>query len=85
MVHEFVVEDRPIAICTVFDTMSQPNLPVVAVAVGSSIIYFKDFSPHMKFELPMIQFSSQESEIWKELILITSSQFNHGEEATESS
>ena len=85
MVHEFVVDDKPVAMVTVFDTLATPHLPMVAVAVGSSIVYFKDFSPHLKFDLPMIEFSSQESEIWRELMVLTSKQFNHQEEATESS
>ena len=70
---------------TIFDNLAIPNLPVIAVAVGSSIVYFKDFSPYMKFELPMIEFSAEESAIWSELIKLTSSQFNANEDATESS
>jgi hypothetical protein len=85
MVHEYLVEDRPVAMVTTFDTNNTPNLPILAVAVGSSIVYFRDFSPHMKFDLPMIEFSAEESEVWKELMQLTSSQFNHQEEATESS
>lgn len=77
MVHEFVVDDRPVAMVTGFDTTASPNLPIVAVAVGSSIVYFKDFSPYMKFDLPMIEFSVDETNIWKELMQLTSSQFNH--------
>lgn len=58
-------------------------MPVIAVAAGSSIFYFKDFAPHMTYDLPMIEFSEQESQIWGELIKITSR--NTGDDATESS
>lgn len=46
---------------TIFDTLSKPNLPIVAVAVGRSIIYFKDFQPYLKFDLPLIEFTEAES------------------------
>jgi len=57
MVFEFVVEDRPVGMLTIFDTLAKPNLPIICVAVNSSIVYFKDFTPYMKFELPLIEFS----------------------------
>lgn len=57
MVFEFVVEDRPVGMLTIFDTLAKPNLPIICVAVNSSIVYFKDFTPYMKFDLPLIEFS----------------------------
>jgi hypothetical protein len=42
-VSEMQVEDKPVAMVTIFDTLTKPNLPVIAVAVGRSIVYFKDF------------------------------------------
>lgn len=76
MAHEFTVDDKPVACCTVFDTINKPHLPILAVAVGSSIFYFKDFSPYLKFDLPMIEFSAAESDVWSELIKMTNSQLN---------
>lgn len=73
MIFEHQLDDKPVAVQTIFDTMSKPNLPVVAVAVGSSIIYVKDFEPYMKFDLPLIEFSQEESETWAELMKLTSS------------
>jgi hypothetical protein len=84
-IHEFVIEDRPVGLVTVFDILQTPHLPVVAVAVGNSVVYFKDFSPHLRFDLPLIEYSEQESSIWADLIKLTSSQFNSHEDATESS
>lgn len=54
MVNDLEIEDRPVAMLTVFDTINKPYLPVIAIAVGSSIVYFKDFSPYLKFDLPLI-------------------------------
>lgn len=85
MVHEFVVDDKPVASCITFDLVNKPHLPVVSVAVGSSIFYFKDFSPYLKLDLPMIEFSENESQVWGELIKLTNSHFNQHEDATESS
>lgn len=87
MIFEHQLDDKPVAVQTIFDAMSKPNLPVIAVAVGSSIIYVKDFEPYMKFDLPLIEFSQEESETWAELMKLTSSQFgqNPNEDATESS
>jgi len=41
---------------------------MIAVAAGSSIYYFKDFAAHMKFDLPLIEFSEEESQIWADLV-----------------
>ena len=75
--------DKPIGVMTIFDLCEKPNMPVIAVAAGSSIFYFKDFAPHMTFDLPMIEFSEQESQIWGELVKLTSK--TTGDDATESS
>ena len=48
--------------------------PLVAVACGSSIYYFKNFAAYMKFELPMVQFSQEEKDIWKLMGQCTSEQ-----------
>lgn len=57
MIFEHTLDDKPVAVQTIFDTMSKPNLPIIAVAVGSSIIYVKDFEPYLRFDLPLIEFS----------------------------
>lgn len=85
MIHEFVVSDRPVAMVTLFDNVNLPHLPMIAVAVGSSILYYKDFSLLSQFEIPLIEFSKEESDIWAELLKITNTHFNSNEDATESS
>lgn len=61
VIYESTIMDKPIGVMTIFDLCEKPNMPVIAVAAGSSIFYFKDFAPHMTFDLPMIEFSEQES------------------------
>ena len=68
MVFDFAVEDRPVGLITSFDTTNKPNLPIIAIAVNSSIVYLKDFAPWKKFELDLIEFSEEESKIWTDLI-----------------
>ena len=48
---------------------------MIAIAMGSSIEYIKDFEPYMKFDLPQIEFSIEESQIWGDLIKLTGHKF----------
>ena len=41
--------------------------PIVAIAIENQIYYFKDFSPYMRFDLPAVQFSSEEKKLWQDL------------------
>lgn len=75
MIFEHTLEDRPVAVQTIFDTLNKPNLNIIAIAVASSIVYIKDFEAYMKFELPQIEFSNEESEIWGDLIKLTGNKF----------
>jgi len=34
---------------------------MIAVAAGNSIFFFKEFAAYMKFDLPLIEFSQEES------------------------
>ena len=83
MVYDFSVEDRPVGLIASFDTTQKPNLPVIAVAVNSSIVYMKDFAPWKKFQLDLIEFTEEESKIWADLIKLAVPQ--DGNDATESS
>jgi hypothetical protein len=61
VIKEFTIQDKPVGITTIYDTNSKPFCSSIAVAAGSSIFYFKDLSPTMKYDLPLIEFSEQES------------------------
>lgn len=39
-------------------------IPIIAVALEHSIYYFKDFSPYIRFDLPLIKFSQEETALW---------------------
>ena len=86
MSYEVYILEKPVAVTTFFDSYHKPNLPVIAVAGGSQIFYFKDFAPEMRYDLPLIEFTEEETQIWVDLIKLTGQQFNqNNEEATESS
>ena len=85
VVHEEIIKDRPVGIQTLMDTENRPAQMMIAVASGSKVYYFKDYAPHMMFELPLIEFSEEETSLWQELLKLC--RYNNGnqEDATESS
>jgi len=42
-------------------------IPFIAIAMGSSIHYYKGTNAFLKFDLPLIQFSEEEKELWKQM------------------
>lgn len=42
-------------------------LPILAIACGSSLFYYQNFQPYMKFDLPLITFTPEEREVWNQL------------------
>lgn len=42
-------------------------LPIIAVAIEHQIYFYKDFNPLMRFDLPKVEFSQQERQIWEQL------------------
>jgi hypothetical protein len=43
VIYEALIPEKPVSLITYFDLTNKPNLPVIAVAAGSSIYYYKDF------------------------------------------
>lgn len=67
--------DKPVAVQCFYDQSKKPLLPLIAVAAGSSVYYFQNYQAHMKFDLPLVQFSQGEKDAWKELQKADDSQF----------
>ncbi len=44
----------PSGLITFYDSNKKPMMPVIAVAAGSTLYYFQNFQPLLKFELPFI-------------------------------
>lgn len=67
--------DKPVAVQYFYDQTKKPLLPIIAVAAGSSVYYYQNYLPHMKFDLPLVHFSQEEKDAWKELQKAEDSQF----------
>jgi len=52
---------------TFYDSAVRPLTPIIAVAIDSSLYYFKDFAPFMRFDLPNVMFSAEEQNIWHQM------------------
>ena len=42
-------------------------IPIIAVAQEHQIYYYKDYAPYMRYDLPPVKFSQEESRIWHEM------------------
>ena len=51
------LSDKPTAIEVLYDSTKKPMIPLVAVAAGSTIYYYQNFQPLMKFDLPLVTFT----------------------------
>jgi hypothetical protein len=58
---------KPVALTTFYESSKKPFIPVIAVAIENTVYFFKEFNAYMKFELPNIEFSAEEQNIWKEI------------------
>jgi len=67
-------QQTPCGLQTFYDSTKKPMIPIIAVAAGSAIYYFQSFQPLLRFELPYIQFSQEEKDIWQKLNHITPDQ-----------
>ena len=43
VIYETYIPDRPVGLQVFFDQFNKPNIPVIAVAAGSSVYFIKDF------------------------------------------
>ena len=57
MIYTTDLKSKPIAVDIVYGQPKKPYTPMIAVACESSVMFFKDFAPLMKFDLPPIVFS----------------------------
>ena len=60
VLHTAELQSVPTALTTFYDSAVRPLSPLIAIAIDSSIYYFKDFAPYMRFDLPNVTFSAEE-------------------------
>ncbi len=46
--------DKPTALTIFYDSLKKPALPIIAIAHSSSIYYYQNYQPLMKFDMPII-------------------------------
>ena len=42
-------------------------IPIIAVAQEHQIYYYKDYSPYLRYDLPSVEFSQEEKDIWRDM------------------
>lgn len=47
-----------------------PRVPVVAVSVGSSVLFYRNMKPYFKYTLPSLPIDPLEDEIWRKVSMI---------------
>lgn len=62
--------EKPTAVCVFYESTKKPQLPIIGIACGSCVYYYQNFQPLMKFELPYIQFTQDEKDVWQALTTI---------------
>ena len=67
VLHTAALQSTPTALCTLYDSLAKPMIPLIAVAQEHSIYYFKEYAPYMRFDLPLIKFSDEEQQIWAQM------------------
>ena len=83
VLHTAALQNIPTALTTFYDSAVKPMVPIIAVAIDSSIYYFKDFAPFMRFDLPNVTFSSEEQQIWAQMLNIAAEDEQSFIDATE--
>lgn len=61
------LQGKPTAMTTVYESTLKPMLPMIAIAIEHQVYFYRDFAPHMRFDLPLVKFSDEEAQYWKEL------------------
>ena len=61
------LSDMPVAVETFYDSTSKPTIPFIAIAAGSSIYYYHKYRAHFKYDLPEVELSPEELQVWSKL------------------
>ncbi|KAI8435331.1 hypothetical protein MSG28_003656 [Choristoneura fumiferana] len=68
-VSDMILPDLPLAVVSLYTNESQPmSLPIIAVAFSSCIYIYRNMKLFYKYYLPSVELSTNETEIWKQLI-----------------
>ncbi|XP_055912088.1 Bardet-Biedl syndrome 1 protein homolog [Eupeodes corollae] len=57
----------PSAIESLYTDEPPPKTPILAVAIGESILFYRNMKPYFKYTLPPMEVDDKEKEIWRKL------------------
>ncbi|CAO1340392.1 unnamed protein product [Diamesa serratosioi] len=67
LINEQGLPGIPSAIEFVYIDECEPKTPIIAVAVGPSILFYRNMKPYYKFTVPSLPVEALEQDIWKKL------------------
>ncbi|XP_073998178.1 Bardet-Biedl syndrome 1 [Rhodnius prolixus] len=67
LIVELPLLSQPVAILCMYTDRSEPRIPGIAVATGSSVLVYRNCRPYFKFNLPSQDCSSLEADVWQEV------------------
>ncbi|XP_055846740.1 Bardet-Biedl syndrome 1 protein homolog isoform X2 [Episyrphus balteatus] len=61
------IPGAPSAIESFYIDEPEPKTPIVAVAIGESILFYRNMKPYFKYTLPAMEVDEKEKEIWRKI------------------
>ncbi|CRK95130.1 CLUMA_CG008608, isoform A [Clunio marinus] len=68
VVHDQNLPGIPSAVESLYIDETHPKMPIVAVSVGPSILFYRNMKPYFKYTVPSLIIEPLEMEIWKKLV-----------------
>lgn len=59
----------PCALENLYVDENEPRIPILALAIGFSVLFYRNMKPYYKYSLPELEINEFESEIWRKLPL----------------
>ncbi|GAB0098228.1 Bardet-Biedl syndrome 1 [Sergentomyia squamirostris] len=57
----------PIAVESFYTEEHEPKVPIIAVAIGPSVLFYRNMKPYFKYTLPGLEVESVEHDVWRKL------------------
>ncbi|XP_059613859.1 Bardet-Biedl syndrome 1 protein [Phlebotomus argentipes] len=57
----------PVAVESLYTEEHEPKVPIIAVAVGPSVLFYRNMKPYFKYTLPGLEVESVEHDVWRKL------------------
>ncbi|XP_058838064.1 Bardet-Biedl syndrome 1 protein homolog [Topomyia yanbarensis] len=57
----------PSAVESLYINDQEPRIPIIAVAIGSSVLFYRNMKPYYKYSIPGLSIDPMEVDVWKKL------------------